>query len=90
MLTKIHNAQWNDWDVCVPTILWAYRTTYKKLTGQKPFRLVYGIEVVMLMEYIMPSLCIAAFIGVVDCEALEEWLAQLMELEEDRLLDGFH
>eukprot|EP00253_Pinus_taeda_P012460 PITA_12460 len=32
-LEKFRNAQRNDWDVCVPAILWAYRTTCKKLTG---------------------------------------------------------
>jgi len=44
----------------------------------------------MPMEYIMPIICIAAFIGMVDHRALEERLTQLMELEEDRFLAGFH
>lgn len=38
----------------------------------------------------MPSLCIASLTDMADREALEEWLAQLMELEEDRFLVGFH
>jgi len=67
-----------------------YETTCKKLTGQTPFRLVYGVEDVMPMEYIMPTLCIVAFTGMLDCGALEEQLAQLMELEEDRFLARFH
>jgi len=46
----------------------------KKLTGQTPFRLVYGIEVVMHMEYIVPSLCIETLIEMVDHETLEEHL----------------
>jgi len=61
VLRKVCNAQRNDGDVHVPMVLWAYRTTCKKLTGQMSFRLVYGVEVVMPMEYIVPSLCIVAF-----------------------------
>lgn len=90
VLMKVCNAQRNDWDVHVPVVLWAYRMTCKKLTGQTPFRLVYGVEVVMPMEYIVPSMCIVALIGMADHGALEERLAQLVGLEEDRFLAGFH
>ena len=59
-------------------------------TGQTPFWLVYGKEAVMPMEYIVPSPRIAAITGMADRKALEEWLTQLEELEEERFLVGFH
>jgi len=89
-LTKVCNAQRKDWDLCVPDVLWAYRTKCKKLMGQIPFRLVYDTKAVMPMEYILPSLRIAALTGMTDCKALEERPAQFEELEEERFLAGFH
>jgi len=49
-LTKVYNAQRSDWDLHIPTVLWVSRMIWKNLTGQTPFRLVYGVEVVMPME----------------------------------------
>jgi len=55
----------------------------KKLIGQTSFWLVYGQEAAMLMEYIVPSLRIAATTGMVDHATLEERITQLVELDED-------
>lgn len=55
-----------------------------------PFRLIYGVEEVMPMEYIVPSLGIVALAAMTDCGTLEERLAQLDELEEEIILVGFH
>lgn len=61
-----------------------------KLIGQTHFRLVYGVEMVMPMEYIMLSLCIVVLIGMMDHKALEERLAWLDEVEEELFLAVFH
>ena len=89
-LAKVCNAQQTDWDLHVPAVLWAYRMTCKKLMGQTPFKLVYSVEAVTPMEYIMPSLHIATLTGKTDHRALEERLATLEELEEEQILAGFH
>ena len=73
-LTKICNNQINDWDLRVNTILWDYRTTCKKLTGHTPFILVYGQEVVMPMEYIIPSLRVAQITRMADTDTMNERL----------------
>ena len=71
-------------------MLWAYRTTCKQLTRHTPFSLVYGQEVVMPMEYIIPSLRIAQITEMADTYTMNERLAQLLTLEEDRFITGFH
>jgi hypothetical protein len=42
------------------------------------------------MEYLVPSLRIAAFTDMDDTGIVQERLAQLVELEEDRFIAGFH
>lgn len=80
----------NGWDVGIPVVLWAYRTTCKKLTRQTPFMLVYGQKVVMSMDYIMSNLQIVAVIKMVDRVIIEECLVQILELEKNCFIAGFH
>jgi hypothetical protein len=80
----------DDWDLRVTIVLWAYRTTCKKLTMQTPFKLVYGLEAVIPMEYLVPSLRIVAFTDMDDPGVVQERLAKLVELEEDIFIAGFH
>jgi hypothetical protein len=56
----------DDWDLKVSTVLWAYKTTCKKLTGHIPFRLVYGKETVVPMDYLVPNLHIAAITNMIE------------------------
>jgi hypothetical protein len=52
--------------------------------------LVYVLEVVVPMEYSVPSLRIFAFRYMDDTSVVRERLARMVKLEEDRFVAGFH
>jgi hypothetical protein len=55
-MIKVCNVSRDDWEFKIPTVLWVYRNTSKKLKRNTPFMLVYGEEVGMPMEFIISSL----------------------------------
>nr|XP_009792365.1 PREDICTED: uncharacterized protein LOC104239435 [Nicotiana sylvestris] len=44
------------WPELLPEVLWAYRTMPKTSTGETPYSLVYGTDVVIIVEVGEPSL----------------------------------
>jgi transposase InsO family protein len=89
-LMKICSVNMDEWDLRVLTVLWAYRTTCKNITMQTHIKLVYGLEAIVPMEYLVPSLGIVSFTEMDDTGIVQERLAQLVELEEDKFVVGFH
>ena len=65
--------------------LWSFRTAFKVTTGYTPFKLLYGIEAVVPMEFLVPSLRIAVENKLSPENSLNDRLDQLLALEQDRL-----
>ena len=60
----------DDWDQKVAAVLWEYHTSGKRLIGHTLFRIVYGQEFVVPVEYIVPSLRIAALTKMTEGDAV--------------------
>ena len=50
-IIKVHlEGEKGAWPEELPNVLWAYKTTARTLTGETPFKLTYGTEVVIPVE----------------------------------------
>ena len=49
------------WVEELPNVLWAYRTTPRRSTGETPFALAYGMEAVIPLEVGLPTIRTEAF-----------------------------
>ena len=62
--------------------LWAYRTTIHTPIGAIPFSIVYGFEVVLLLEVEIPSLCISLHVLIIDEDHRAMQVQELETLDE--------
>ncbi|KAL3692578.1 hypothetical protein R1sor_006229 [Riccia sorocarpa] len=83
-LRKLVEKHRHNWDASVPSVLWAMRTAYKATTNHTPFHMVYGVEALVPMEFIVPTLRIAIEYSLNAEEGIQERLRQLLKLEEAR------
>ena len=56
VLTKIVGQSRTDWEHKLSLALWAYRIAYKIAVGATPFELVYGLNAILPIEFLVPTL----------------------------------
>jgi hypothetical protein len=81
MLRRMIGIHKTSWHTMLFSTLWAYRTSVKSATGFTPFRLVYGLESILPIEFEIPSLKLVVEL-LPNTSAKEKRLLYLMRLDE--------
>ena len=91
VLTKIVKASPTDWELKLHSALWAYRVAYKTSIGMTPFYMVFGLDAILPMEFLLPTLIVAQSLNWTGHE-LPERLEDLEKLDETCLqaVDGMY
>ncbi|MCO5594194.1 hypothetical protein L7F22_048218 [Adiantum nelumboides] len=84
VLTKIVSELRANWDQKLHSLLWAYRVAYKTPIGTTPFNMVYEIQAILLLEFLIPTLRVAKELEWTGHE-LSEQIEVLEKLDETRL-----
>ncbi|MCO5614527.1 hypothetical protein L7F22_068810 [Adiantum nelumboides] len=84
VLTKIVSESRADWDQKLHSALWAYRVAYKTSIDTTPFNMVYGIQAILPLEFLIPTLRVAQELEWTGHE-LSEQIDVLEKLDETRL-----
>jgi hypothetical protein len=56
LLTKLVHEKRTNWDEHLSTILFLNRIVYKVATNYTPYQLVYGLHLLMLIEYVLSTI----------------------------------
>ena len=73
-----------SWHLALPNALWVERVTPNNSLGVSPYTLVYGKEVVLPPNIILPSSILAQESRGTDNEILQIWIYNLLKSEESR------
>jgi hypothetical protein len=80
------NSKRGKWAEELPRVLWAYRSTPRRSTGQTPFSMAFGMEAVIPLESKFPTLRTENFDPTTNDEAVEQELILAEEKRDDARL----
>ncbi|XP_055803484.1 uncharacterized protein LOC129872552 [Solanum dulcamara] len=89
ILRKIVDGH-RQWHEKLPYALLGYRTTIRTSTGETPYMLVYGSEIVIPAEVEIPSLRIIQEVGLDDAQWIRSRIEQLMLIDEKKMDAVYH
>ena len=67
-------------------VLWTYRTTLRRSTGETPFSMIYGVEAVIPMGTGFPTLRTSSFTPSGNDELLEKSLDLIEDQRENAMI----
>ena len=85
ILKKIVNENHTDWDQKLNSALWAYPTWYKTSIKSTLFRLAFGLEAVMPIEFHIPTLRVQATERLDELQSEQSRKTSLLLLEDERI-----
>ena len=85
IITKLITTSSIDWEMLLQSALQAYRVAFKSLTRTTPFNLVYGMNVMLPMDFLIPTLRVAKNLEQTRHE-LSQRKDDLEKLDESRLM----
>jgi hypothetical protein len=74
-----------NWDEHLSTMLFSYRLVFEVGIGHTPFRLIYGLHLLLPTEYLLPSK-LSQSLDPTHVRVLISWLSELEKLQEDMLV----
>ena len=86
ILSKVTQHQGKNWDLEIPSALWAYRTSVKTGTGFTPFHLVFGKEALLPVEVELPAIKMLEKMMETSTDAFATRLLYLEEAQLNRSL----
>ncbi|MCO5572921.1 hypothetical protein L7F22_037746 [Adiantum nelumboides] len=89
VLTKVVSTGRTDWEMNLHAALWAYRVSFKTALNATLFNLVYGLDAILPLEFLLPTLRVARDLEWTGHE-LSERLEDLENLDEQRLMAVAH
>ena len=84
ILEKMLEDNPRDWHKILFETLWAYRTSKRDSTWVSPYSLIYGHDVVLPMEVVVPSLRVSKHNGLNPQEYSEAMMMELKALDGKR------